>query len=95
MFQNVPHLTCPNFPSEVYECFIALKIKEIPDLKLAITTQCNSEHCCKGFNVVREQADKTVLTLTNDWRTLCSCVLMSYAEEESCASSRLLKGTVL
>lgn len=41
------------------------KIKQVPDLKLAITTQCNSEHCYKGFNVVREQADKTALIVTN------------------------------
>lgn len=65
MFQHVPDLTDPDFLKEVYECFIALKIKQIPDLKLAITTWCDSEHFCRGFNVVREQVDKTALILIN------------------------------
>lgn len=50
MFQNALRLTCPDFFREIYDYFILLKIKQIPDLKTAITTQCNSEPCRKRFH---------------------------------------------
>ena len=84
LFQNVPLVMCPDFLREVYECFPALKIKQIPDLKLAITTQCNSEHSYKGFNVVREQMDKT-LTLTNP-SELSAPVCLCLTLKKSCRS---------
>lgn len=95
MFQNALHLTCPDFLREMYEYFVALKIKPIPDLKTAITTQCNSEHYPKGFHADEAQGDKTALIVTNHYRTLCSHAFVSYAVQESCAKPSLCKGTVL
>lgn len=85
MFQNALHLTGPEFFREIYDYFIGLKIKQSPDLKSAITTQCNSERCPKRFRADREECDKTALIVTNHKKTtLCSGAYVSYTVQELC-----------
>lgn len=72
---------------------MALKIKQIPDIKTVITTRCHSEHCPKGFYADSDQRDKTALIVTNHYRTLCSRAFVSYADK-SCAKPSLYKGMV-
>lgn len=84
MFQKALHLTGPEFFREIQDYFITLKIKQIPDLKTGITTQCNSEHCPKGFHAEREECDKIALIVTNHVRTLCSRAFVSCTVQELC-----------
>lgn len=95
MFENALHLTCLDFLRDVYKYFIALKIKQIPNLKTAITAQCNSEHCPKRFQANKEQGDKTAFIVTNHYRTQCSHAFVSCALQDSCAKPTLCKRMVL